>query len=115
MATNAIRVVEEDDQIQTDIDFDDSEFETVITKEQKRQYKLMHRRFEHCGLNILRKFYKVILIKEPIKIPLPRCRVCSTCKLVKMKNLIKKKLAVLKRIKLKLMYIDIAKSFIKML
>jgi len=42
MAVNAMRAVEEDDQIQTDIDLNDSESETAITKEQRRQYRLMY-------------------------------------------------------------------------
>jgi len=115
MVVNAMRMAEEDGQIQIDIDFDDSKSETVITKEQRCQYRLMHRRFGHCRPDMLKKLYKVILIKEPIKIPLPRYRVCPTCKLIKMRNLTKKKLTVPKRDKLELVHIDIAGLFTKTL
>ena len=43
----------------TDIDPDDSEPEAATTKEQRRWYRLMHRRFGHCGPDILRKLHKV--------------------------------------------------------
>jgi len=83
-------VIKEDNQIQTNINFNNSEFETIITKKQKHQYKLIHQRFEHYKPNILKKLYKVISIKKPIRILLLKRKICPTCKLAKIKNLIKK-------------------------
>jgi len=115
MIANVIKAVKKDSQTQTDIDLNDSESETAIIKKQRRQYRLIYRRFKHCRPDMLRKFHKVISIKKPIKIPLSKYRICPICKLIKIRNLTKKKLTISKRDKLKLIYINITKLFIKTL
>jgi len=42
MTINAIKAVKKDNQTQTNIDFDNSESETIIIKKQKRQYRLIY-------------------------------------------------------------------------
>jgi len=96
----------------TDIDPDDSEPEAATTKEQRRWYRLMHRRFGHCGPDMLRKLHKVTSLQEAIKIPPLRRRVCALCKLAKMRNLTSRKLAKHKLEKLELVYLDIAGPFL---
>jgi hypothetical protein len=64
---------------------------------------------------LLRKLYKVILIKELIKILLLKHKVYSIYKLAKIKNLTSKELAKPKLKKLELVYINITKLFVKTL
>lgn len=47
------------DQEHTDFDPDDSEPELATTKAQRHWYRLMHRRFNHCGPGMLRKLHLV--------------------------------------------------------
>lgn len=95
----------------TDVDPDDSEPETATTKEQRRWYRLMYRRFGHCGPDMLRKIHKVISLQNPIKIPPPRRKVCAPCKLAKMRNLTRTMLSKHKLEKLELVYLDVAGPF----
>ena len=104
----AMPAAEASDNELTDIDPDDLEPELATTKEQRRWYRLMHRRFGHCGPNMLRKLHKVTSLRNPIRIPPPHRRVCAPCKLAKMRNLTRKQLAKHKKEKLELVYMDIA-------
>ena len=75
----------------------------------------MYRRFRHYGLEMLRKLYKVILLKELIRILPLRRRVYLIYKLTKIKNRINKELSKLKREKLELVSLDLVGLFVKSL
>ena len=64
---------------------------------------------------MLRKLHKVISLKELIRIPPPRRRVCLIYKLTKIKNRINKELSKLKREKLELVSLDLVGLFVKSL
>ena len=64
---------------------------------------------------MLRKLYKVILLKELIRILPLRCRVYLIYKLTKIKNRINKELSKLKREKLELVSLDLVGLFVKSL
>ena len=64
---------------------------------------------------MLRKLYKVILLKELIRILPLRRRVYLIYKLTKMKNRINKELSKLKRKKLELVSLDLVGLFVKSL
>ena len=64
---------------------------------------------------MLRKLYKVILLKELIRILPLRRRVYLIYKLTKIKNRINKELLKLKREKLELVSLDLAGPFVKSL
>jgi hypothetical protein len=95
----------------TDVDPDDSEPETAKTKEQRRWYRLMHRRFGHCGPQMLKNLHQVTSLQNAIKVPPPARRVCPPCKLAKMRNRTRRELAPHQPAKLELVYLDIAGPF----
>jgi hypothetical protein len=64
---------------------------------------------------LLKKLYKVTLIKELIKILPLKHKVYSIYKLAKIRNLTRKELAKPKLKKLELVYINIARLFVKTL
>jgi hypothetical protein len=88
----------------------DSDSGKPATKHQKLIYKLMHRRFGHFGLNVLRHLYQVAQLKEKIRIP-TKGDICEPCQLENMKNKTNKKLSPRKTDILELISIDIAGSF----
>jgi hypothetical protein len=95
----------------TDVDPDDSEPETAKTKEQRRWYRLMHRRFGHCGPKMLRNLHRVTSLQNAIKVPPPARRVCPPCELAKIRNRTRRELAPHLPDKLELVYLDIAGPF----
>ena len=75
-----------------DIDPDESE-EDKTTRDQRRIYRLIHRRFGHYGSKSLRHLHEVASGIKKIKIPPLRRRICEPCKIGKMRKKISKKLA----------------------
>jgi Reverse transcriptase (RNA-dependent DNA polymerase)/gag-polypeptide of LTR copia-type len=92
-------------------DPDESE-EDETTRNDRRYYRLMHRRFGHYGSNILRRLHEVASGIKQIKIPPPHRRICEACKIGKMRKKINKRLAEHKAEALALISIDIAGPFI---
>lgn len=94
---------------QSDLDPDESE-EDRSTKKDRRNYRLMHRRFAHYGPAMLRKLHKVTTI-EKIKVPPAHRRLCDPCLKGKMRNRINKTLAEHKKEVLALVSLDLAGPF----
>ena len=72
-------------------DPDDSK-EEAETRNQRRHYRLMHRRFGHYGAGMLRKLHEVASGVKKIKIPPPHKRICEHCKIGKMRRKISKRM-----------------------
>ena len=94
---------------QSDQDPDESE-ENMSTKKDRRNYRLMHRRFAHYGPEMLRKLHKVTAI-EKIKVPPSHRRLCDSCLKGKMRNKTSKTLAEHKKEVLELVSLDLAGPF----
>jgi hypothetical protein len=94
---------------QSDQDPDESEEETS-TKKDRRNYRLMHRRFAHYGPAMLRKLHEVTTIQR-IKVPPAHRRLCDPCLKGKMRNKISKTLAEHKKEMLALVSLDLAGPF----
>jgi hypothetical protein len=94
----------------SDVDPDESE-DDDLSKNQRRTYRLMHRRFGHYGSKSLRYLHEVSNIKK-IKIPPIYRRICEACKIGKMRKKINKTLAKHKAEPLALVSIDIAGPFV---
>ena len=98
----------------SEVDPDDSGEEEAATKQERRTYRLMHRRFGHYGPNLLRNLHKVSNLSK-IKIPPADRRLCEPCTLAKMRNRFSKVLAEHKKEPLALVSLDIAGPFPKSL
>lgn len=100
---------ESQSETQSDQDPDESE-EEKSTKKDRRNYRLMHRRFAHYGPAMLRKLHQVSSIQR-IKVPPAHRRLCDPCLKGKMRNKISKTLAEHKKEILALVSLDLAGPF----